>query len=437
MIQLKILYGATTLNLQSGYTVLDGFYPAAPDAETATDRFDVLIIDSSTANLDAKLAAIRAAIGYARQNKDELSPAYLVYAPDASAPLYRTRILDAKILLESGFDRRRRRNRALVGLAVEHDPFWEANTESELPLTSAHGSGSTGVLVYNQWSTSYKNYVEIAAADAGGDLPAPLRLSMSSFTGTLYVGSNWRSDPANLAPILEGEAADELTDVSDATCSGGYYGRFEADLVHFPHEMHCTWEIPSADLDRFAGRYFKLLARWQTATPNANFTWQLQVSYITARPVGAPKTYTPIWTGPEFELDASTTFTDLGVVQLPPWLLGLTALDTLALQIIAKFTEDEPPGFPCLDYLYLLPLDAYRYFTSLAWAARLVDDGVLNLVYTESASATTRKGAVTAYGAPIMLQPGVVQRIYFLEPDSAITATLFIRAYYRQRRSVP
>jgi hypothetical protein len=105
--------------------------------------------------------------------------------------------------------------------------------ETGLYLSSAETARTTEeVTVYNDWAAN-KNYAQLLAADAGGDLPAPVRLKLSNKSGvnaTVYAGQNLSLDPANLVPMLQGEdsaagSGATVTDTAAATASGGYFAR--------------------------------------------------------------------------------------------------------------------------------------------------------------------------------------------------------------------
>ena len=129
---IQITYDGTTLDLNAGsYRVADGYFP-----NNANERMDVLIVADTLSALETALQEIRRALDYARRFANEPEPAYQVYAADSSMTAMRTRILNATMVYETKYFARRRRYRARVAIAIQHDPFWEALSESEISLTS-------------------------------------------------------------------------------------------------------------------------------------------------------------------------------------------------------------------------------------------------------------------------------------------------------------
>jgi hypothetical protein len=437
---LQIIYKSTTLDLNTGaYRLADGFFP-----NNQAERFDILLVTSTLALLETALSALRLMRLYAEQNKNEPDPAYLVYSPDSTATLMRTRIVKCNLLYENRYLHRRNRIRAKVGVALEHDPFWEAATETELSLTSSEGSGTGGVTIYNHWGATHKNYVAIAAASAGGDLPTPLRLKIRS-AGTsdhIYIGHNWRCDPTNFVPALEGEDGDS-TPVDNANASGGHVGQ-SAFHGHTQEEMY-NWWLNSTVTDQLGGRYFRILGYF-TSELNDKITYQWRLSYLYIQPPLSTLVYTDVLVGPMMRPNHTDREVDFGIFQLPPWLNGLTSNESLYLRLMATLDDSEVySNSPIqLDWVCLLPLDSYRYMEPRSKEAEdIFDDGPKGITYLSNVSTSRVEGYLHTMGTPIMLQPGVAQRLYFLTTwanetmDGHINNTLTIRAWYRQRRLIP
>jgi hypothetical protein len=151
----------------------------------------------------------------------------------------------------------------------------------------------------------------------------------------------------------------------------------------------------------------------------------------------------PLWNGPivRFNDSYSRIIRDFCVVQLPPWLQGISDPSALTLRIKGTRVEAVETTVN-LDYFYLLPLESYRMFNmtiNLPYTGALVDNGPEGRVYSEAADETGRMGNAVAYGQPIMVQPGALQRLYFLSHmglsnTAPIDRTLSIQAWYRPRR---
>jgi hypothetical protein len=88
----------------------------------------------------------------------------------------------------------------------------------------------------------------------------------------------------------------------------------------------------------------------------------------------------------------------------------------------------------------LLPVNVYRKLYSISGVAQnsvLVDDGVLGIYYQTVSSELVSD--ITVEGEPIMLWPGIDNRIYFIQhSETANTAdidrAMSVQVYYRPRR---
>ena len=129
---------------------------------------------------------------------------------------------------------------------------------------------------------------------------------------------------------------------------------------------------------------------------------------------------------------------ELDTVQLPPFVNeGATTTD-LTLELWAVRTGAAVNLV--LDCLLLLPLDGYRRLESLNGVANdsvLMDDSIAMTVYQDVANQQMRD--ISTAGKPLMLWPGVDQRIYFLrhsitDVTQAIDDTGTVSIYYRPRR---
>jgi hypothetical protein len=151
MIQLTITYDGLTIDLQAdGYTVLDEYLPnPGKDKDAISDRFDLTIIGSSGADLDAKVRAVESALEYAAAHSSGPEAAWINYAPTLSDSTWRSRLTGGTVMLASGFYRRRKENKTTVGVAITRMPWWEG-AEAQVALTNPLGvDNTTGLRVYN------------------------------------------------------------------------------------------------------------------------------------------------------------------------------------------------------------------------------------------------------------------------------------------------
>ena len=94
-----------------------------------------------------------------------------------------------------------------------------------------------------------------------------------------------------------------------------------------------------------------------------------------------------------------------------------------------------------LDCIMLMPTDGYRKLHSSSGVAQnsvLIDDGVLGNYYQTISSEMVKD--VTAEGKPIMVYPGIDNRLYFIQhSETASTADrdrlITVAVYYRERRA--
>jgi hypothetical protein len=131
---------------------------------------------------------------------------------------------------------------------------------------------------------------------------------------------------------------------------------------------------------------------------------------------------------------------DLGVLQLPPWLRGETGLYPVDLILYAR--REGGSGSFSLDFIQLTPLDSYRVLTprgyGAAYGVTVVDDSIMNSLYTMGWDSSYKTGHYMHRGEPIMLWPARDQRLYILGTSdvsgSAVERTYSVRVYYRPRR---
>lgn len=443
---LNIDYGTTTIDLTTGgYAILDGFYPQSPSnqEDQITDRVNVWITASSSADMQAKILALTLALHYARLHADEPDGAWLNFAPYDDVSAWRTRVYDGTLLYESKLTAWWPKKRIKVTLVIERAPYWESD-ETQVPLSNANGTDVTsGLTVYNcndgsgSAPNKQQNYAAIAAGVILGDLPAPAKIvATNSYSDGLYdlwIGHNY-TDPANAAWNYEAEAASGGSAAADATCSGGNKKNvtmstdFETTLL--------TWSLTAAQLSAAKGQYVHALLRvdnlsldeYKQARFRAKIIWNL----------------TTIWQSEQvLPSDLRTMqIRDLFTFRLPPWLAGMDSLAGLSLALTGQRTITSSLTIG-IDFLQLLPADSFRYLTCNGYGIdagdRLVDDGILGLLYRESSSGAGRIGILSGYGDAIQLQPGLAQRFYFLQEGivggwGQIDRTLSVKISYRPRR---
>lgn len=282
------------------------------------------------------------------------------------------------------------------------------------------------------------NYVHIDSAAILGAIPTACRILLTNSDAgadlqTVWMGNNYLSEPDDFAHILEAEDSDTGSNTANAGASSGQYRTYTIGTT----EAKVTgWTIPSETLEVANSAYFKVIARFFDGTNLTDMKLRLRVYYGT----------NILYNGGQVEYDdtyagISRLWREIDTVQLPPYSLDGTSITPtdLSLQLWGISTTGGNVT-PKLDCLMLLPVNGYRKLRSAGGVAQnsiLIDDGVLGVHYQSVSSEYVRD--VTAEGAPIMLWPGIDNRIYFIQhSETANTAdrdrTMSVRIYYRERR---
>jgi hypothetical protein len=461
MMLLRITDGTTTINLTGGPITLQEYTPKEPDfstvefvAETMADGGELLALTSRNVTEQAQVTIVGAtqddlraqvqglerlfAEATERQRQRSGTRVYVEFRPDESGDVYRSEILYGKVALST----RAGLNWRYLGIEAagiwRRRYYWEG-PETELPLSNGGGSGLYGRTIYNHsdGGSGHNNWVHIAAADVLGVAPAPLRLQVTNnynVSARLYdliVAQNVNASPATLAPVLEGESAAYPTtgNATDATCSGGSYKSIT--WAGNSETLVARWTLDANMLAACQGQYFRVLAR-TLVPPAAGTLVTMRITF----PAGTPLTL--VAAAPETELSSSGYLHDLGVLQIPPWLAGANFLAPVDLTVYGRRTGG---GTLALDYLHLIPLDAYRVLTPRGYGTpygyRLVDDGMDDQVWTDN-GAGSAAGYYLGLGQRVAVWPGRDQRLYFLMRNDGgraeIERTASVRAFYRPRR---
>ena len=407
-----------------------------------TEQADILL-EGDDAEQRATIAALNGLLQGARhRQRTGMGPAvFIEFRVDDTEDWYRSEMLSGRLLID---DADLELDLQLVTAGLELTVlftrrfFWEG-PEAQIPLTNGNGTNNiTGLTVVNHDDADAgdDNYVAIAAVDVVGGLPAPPRLEITNTTDherrsyRVYVGHNVCSNPATLAHILEGEDSTLGTPVISATSSGGFYQ--EATWAGTAATTLYEWTLTTALLNALAGNYVRVLGRLADLLGLAGGLWlQLRVRFAV----------TTIWQGPWVLGVDNRYIQDLGLAQLPPYLVGAGDLYPLTLQLRGRHGSSGDHTFD-LDFLQLCPVDGWRRLEpkgyGFAYTVRLVDDMIADHLYTDGWTPAGKTGHYLAYGAPILLEPGRVQRLYFLHSTDTGTApidrTLSLKAFYRPRR---
>ena len=461
---LRITDGTTTVDLAGGTDnvyLQDDYVPRAPSvseleftAEAMRDGGELIkatrrnvaetiplaIVGALRSDITDAQHAIEVLLNQAQlhQERGVGAPVYVEYRKADAGDIYRSEILRG--VLEpserTAGEMWWAGGAAAATLGWKRRYYWEG-PEVEIPLTNGGEPATGGVTVDNTDDGSYVNWVDIDGDDVAGVLPAPVRLELTNTydvvhkLGHVFIGHNAFSNPATFGHILEAEDAATSGSVeSSASASGGEYVLFQ-----WAHDTEATvleWSLPSELMSAAGGGHFHMIMRfWLTLNTGIWFRLRIRSQNL------------PIWASQQFQVDKryAMTVRSMGVVQLPPWLVGgHDAVDALTLQLLA---QKQGGGTLYPDFLQLTPTDSYRVLFQAAGGAgygqRIVDDGILNLLYVDTGAGTGRRGVFVGRGTRVTLWPGRDQRLYFLTHSatfntSEIGRTMAVRVYYRPRR---
>ena len=459
---LNIVYGSTTIALNTGSFRLLEYDPRTPDeneiriespfmdgAERPIASYRnlgevarVAILGEGTiATVQNAIRDINRAFAQARRRQRTHlgDKVFLNYIPDGYSSTFRSEIIGGRAELSEGAMGWQWLDRNIeIRVAWERRFFWEG-LEAQIPLTNANGTGNTtGLAVWNHddAGAGHDNYVEIAAADVSGDLAAAPRLEItntfnsSSRAYELSIAQNVQSSPATLVHMLEAEAGTGGTTSADASCSGG--SRKDLAWSVTTEAQLLSWTLDTTLLNACAGNYFRMLTRFASSPTYSDAWLRFRIKYGVST----------IWEGPQVLLASLPLLQDLGVLQLPPYLVGAGDLSPLSLVLYGQRNQSGTHTV-YLDFVQLSALDGWRKLTprgyGLAYGMRVIDDGIDDFLYADD-GATYKAGYYVGSGERIQVWPNAKQRLYFLHNNdtggSQIDRTLSVKAFYRPRRLV-
>jgi hypothetical protein len=291
---------------------------------------------------------------------------------------------------------------------------------------------TTGITVHPINDASHSNYVAISGTNVTGDLPAPIKLILeNTYNNAERMGDTWmalnvRSNPSSLVHVLEGENATYGATpgpVDTNLYSAGKYGNI---TIPVGEEQACYWDLDNTFLQNCAGNDFMVLAKTNN-TPGLDTWMRLRLTMLGQMILAI---------GPLVMLKKYFTYHELGVLRLPPYLVGSSNLGTIRLELRAKATNSHVMS---LDFLQLMPLDSYRKIAyvgyDIGYGEKLIDNQIDNLLYADLSGYAS--GYQVAYGEKIMLEPGRNQRIYFFYEGSHYgLRTAQATISYRPRRAM-
>lgn len=414
---------------------MDGDDVGEPVFENVTEVIELMPYSSSTSGVQTIVHGIERLIDEARQRQKRKSGAkvYLTLQIDGEGSSYRSEILTGRF--EPGEE-------ALTvwgnyqfpaKLQITRRYYWEGSLV-ELEISTSNQGASTGgrtIKNHDDSGTGDDNWVQIAAAQVDGVLPAPVYVRLVNTTGSsqdyrhFYLATNAYSDPANFAHIIEGETVESGygTTSSDANSSGG---SIVSRTLSSTGEMH--WTIPAATLVDAAGRDFRILMRMSAALSGGPL-------YVTPA-IRDGDGLINLATGDEVRITTtSDAIVDLGTLPLPPGGYS-TSWDAMRLILSLRTTVSTTIS---IDFFQLTPMDSFRRIYQRGYPvvnnAVIIDDSIEGYTVLQEGSAD--QPIYTVYDGPLTVFPNRLQRVIILhdEGTAAPIANQFeLRLYYRPRR---
>lgn len=444
MAQLRISDGVTSVTFgESGDALLAEYAPKSKAGRTGNiDDVAKVALGGSVATRRANWTTVNRLFDQARRYAETGMGLRVFVELDAGDGFWRSELSKGDLLTEKEtLDGGLSGTAMLARLEFTRKPYWEG-AEAELPLSNANGSGTGGRTIWNHndGGTGHNNYLQIAAADVLGDLPAPIRLELTSvavdglsYQSEFFVYHNVDSNPASLTHIVEGESASSGgSTVSDANSSNGQYQSLSWSVQ--TETKLAEWTLSTALISACAGGQFALIARL-----TEGFASSLGL-YVRFRLVTGDL-YNTIWAGNLALVDGSLVVVD--TVRLPPYLFNQGSQKPIRLEMYG-LRQAAGTHTIKLDFIQLSPINdgGWRRARSIERGVyqteKFVDDGIDGHVYRVD-TGSLKIGEFAAYGDGVKLIPNRLQRLYILSQQGTnmrIAQTFSARAYYRPRRGV-
>jgi len=458
--------GGGTITLNSASKRLISYTPRAPQASpealtamifandqsmTVTESAVVEISGANPAAIQTAYRALETSLGvnaYKRQVTNTGSRVFVVHQPDGGGTAYRSEILAAQMQPQDdslNYGRWFTNYKVNVNIAWTRRFYWEDNTERQIPLSNANGTADTsGLQIFNcndgigTTPNTRQNYVEMAASGVLGVLPCPPRLE---YTHTFATNAGRRVYTAHGAQgtvfshIIEAEAftlGGICTAGAVATASGGT----AVTVTNVPNTSGTalfTGTLSTAQVATIPNAWIRLLLRFSTPPNNSTIRLRASLQDSVTTAIVARSDWTT--------LNSSDSLQSLATLLFSPTNQGITTYGAIKLVIEGK--DSAGTGDFVLDFVelavigygssfrYLKPID--ETLVSIPASTGVITDNMIDGgLYVES-----RQRVYVGYGGPIMLTPGVLQRLYILhdgtDATAAITRTMTLKAFHRPR----
>lgn len=413
----------------------DGTVAAPAVYKDVTETISLLIVGATVAATRDVARAIERLLDLAREQRTAQggSGCYVQVQIAGETTAWRSEVLRARLAYADPLNLWQSAIRADLTLTRRY--YWEqAGPEVALQMSSqATGTPTTGPVTWHNGAdnvSGQRNWVNIAAAQVQGTLPAPLKLDLKMTAATtftmvsFYVGNYVWMDPTGIDPIFVGAESGEGTGNRSWTTSSEF-------------ALH-TWTMPAALQEDVNGRYVRPLIAYSTK-PSVTTNMRATVAVALGGDIDIFLT-DPIF--PQTDPWGTSCVVDFGPVPLPPG--GYTASPaTLKLRFFATKAGGDAVN---AHSLHLFPhgpgvLRRYRAGGGLSLIfdqnSGILDDGITGRVVAYSGTGA-RFPFVVAHGSPLMVWPGRVNRLRMLNAPVTWAASVAwtAQAWYRPRRLV-
>jgi hypothetical protein len=419
------------VNQQVLQNLEDGNSLGVPEWSNVTESIDLHISDSSAALVAAKVQSIERLLDLARQGTlgyldDKL---YLRVQFDHDSLVWRSQILAAKLEMEEGANQIWKKYvRGTLIITLRY--YFETESMQDVAVSSGPTSSATTsyATIHNNDDalSAETNWVQIAAAQVTGSIPAPAKIYVKNISGAtrnaynVFMGNYVFNDPANVDPIFRGSQADG----GDTTP-----GTTETEVAY--------WHLGTGNLvESFRGQF----GRYVVVYGDRPATDTLVRAAFQYR---GPVPDADMAVGEQFLNTNSHYVMDLGALPIPPTRYATGMAENLYLAIKGKTASGTETV--TIDWLQIFPTGKGRYrvlesiFGSMTLSNNneIVDDGP-----NESAYLLTSGGdALPLYKplyTPLYLWPNRLQRIRVLVGSGALSfeagEQFGIKIAYRPRR---
>jgi hypothetical protein len=426
--------GTNTFTITSTHAAMQQYDMGAPDERaTVVDTVNLHIRGTTGANMQTNVRLLESLLEGAkrRQRLGIGARVYVTCQLDSDGSSWRSEIVGGALDLSAESLKVWANNMMPAQLTIERRREWEASSLTELQLSAPNQSAATGGrTIYNHWDgdTGHGFWVQIAAAQVGGNVPTPARLELTNNVGgarafaQFHIAVNSFNDPANFVGRIEGESASSGgSTAADATCSNGNKRNLTVNT-----SLTVTWALNDAFVTDASGNYMWLIARVLGLT-----------DAVVVRPEIRTASGTVVWRAnePVRWITSTPHLAIVCTIPIPPG--GWDApWDDLVLALVFASSASVTLS---IDYLAFFPADNYQFVPmlgeSVANNETIIVDGIEG--YAGVANGGLMRPIVAPRGKPLLLYPNTLQRIYILQNisnNSNIADTLSVKVSYRARR---